>query len=233
MTAIPTSAQLLRGNPSAAKFAAPGDTIEGFVKDWEVKLVLKDNGEPDLFPSGDPKYQINIRIQTNLRDPQVEEDDGERTLYAKSYMFAAVKQAIAASGAPDLEKGGWIRVTYTEDGVKKNPMHSAPKLFAAEYRRPSTPVANEQQVAHQISQAYTPGQQQAPQGYAAGQGLPQQGYQQPAQQSYAQPQTAYAQTAPQQAAPAQPDSAAIEALRQAGMDDNAIRAIYPHWNGQG
>jgi predicted component of type VI protein secretion system len=221
MTTPPTAAQLLGGNAKAVKFA----NIEGFIVGTPtVRQVTKSDGSPDFFKSGDPKWQILATLQTNL-PREDEEDDGQRTLYIKSYMFTAVKQAIAKVGAQELEDGGYLRVVYTQDGPKAQAMLSAPKLYDAVYQRPSA----EQLVQQQLGGQAVPTQPVQPQ-YV--QSAPQQPVyaQQPAQpapQAAPAPQTAHASTAPQ-AQPVQPDAAAIQAIIAAGLDP---KKVYPGYQG--
>lgn len=131
---VPTAAQLTGGNARGVKFEAPGDTIEGQILSQKVQQVTKPDGTPDFFRSGDPKWQILISLQTKLRDDA--DDDGIRTLYCKSFMMPAVRQAVQTAGAPELEDGGWLSVTFTHEGEKTSSAYSAPKMFTAEYKRP-------------------------------------------------------------------------------------------------
>lgn len=224
---IPTDAQLLSGNAQAVKFAAPGDSIDGTVVRKEVRPITKmGTGEVDTYKSGDIKYQILATLQTNLHEDN--DDDGQRTLYIKSYMMSAVKQAVAQAGAGELEIGAWMRVTFTHYGEAERGLNP-PKMYVAEYRRPDAQVLQGavgavqtglggQPVPHPQTNIATP--QYAPQAQA-----PQ--YQQPSvQQAPAQPQQVAAQPAQGQPTPAQ-----IAALRAIPLDDAAIRQIYPGWVG--
>ena len=138
MTAQPTSKDLLGGAAAGVKFESPGDMVEGIVISWLVKPVTKmGTGEIDTFPSGDPKYQIIVTLQTTLRNDI--DDDGKRTVYIKSHMMSAFKTALAATGADDLEKGAWTRIIYTGLGEAQRGLNP-PKMFTAEYKRPSAQV---------------------------------------------------------------------------------------------
>jgi hypothetical protein len=40
-------------------------------------------GEPKFWPSGDPMYQVIVTVQTQERDPSIQDDDGKRRLFIK------------------------------------------------------------------------------------------------------------------------------------------------------
>jgi hypothetical protein len=208
MTTPPTEAQLLGGGAQAAKFAAPGDSIDGTVMSKQIKQVTKmGTNEPEFFPSGDPKWQILATLQTTLRDDA--DDDGLRTVYIKSHMMGAVRSAVGQTGASELEPGGWLRVTFTNYGEAQRGLNP-PKLFVAEYRRPDAQVLGVQPQ----SQTYQPPvqQQAAPVGY------------QPPPQPAPQPTQAYTY---QGATPQtqQPDAATLAALEKSGLSPEAIQAV--------
>ena len=244
---IPTQARLLGGAAKTAKFQAFGDSVEGFViAEPEIKPVTKmGTGEIDTFPSGDPKFQIIVTLQTTLRED--EEDDGQRTVYIKSFMLKpGLSQAVQAAGAEEVEKGGWLRIIYTHNGEATRG-GNAPKLFEVTYRKPNrqADVLGGQPTQPNYGNAGYPGGQpvqQPPNGYPQGQPVqnyaPQYAPQQPQQpqgQPYAQPQ-AVPQPAPQQYPPQQaaqpvidqPTQAAIAAIIAAGMDP---KAVYPNYQG--
>jgi hypothetical protein len=237
MTTPPTSKDLLGGNALSVKFEAPGDTIEGTLLNWSVSPVTKmGTGEIDTFPSGDPKYQFILTIQTGLRNDI--DDDGRRTLYAKSHLFVAIKQAVASTGAEDFEKGAWISATFTHLGEPQRGMNP-PKMFVASYKRPSAQVisgtigdmqngiANVQQGLG--AQPLTGGQVHEPGNYNSAppqQSFPQQPQYQP--QPSVQPAQPYTQPAAQPAQPAGPTPQQIAALIAAGVDP---KAVYPNYQG--
>jgi hypothetical protein len=141
MTNPPSSKDLISSSARAFKFEALGDVAEGTVISTAVRQITNmKTGEPEFFKSGDPKWQIVATLQTNLREDP--DDDGVRSLYIKSFMMNAVKQAVAAAKADDLERGGHLTVVHTELGEAERGM-SAPKFFTATYLRPSAQLLAE------------------------------------------------------------------------------------------
>lgn len=132
----------MAGAPSF-KFDAPGATVTGTITDLTVTQSRTYDptggpGEPKTWPSGDPMMQLNMTLQTTLRDPSIEDDDGKRRVYIDGRRIRdAVKTAFTAVGAPGLEIGGTYTQTFTGyDPESKNPKNPA-KLYAVEYQRPN------------------------------------------------------------------------------------------------
>jgi len=110
-----------------------GHTVIGTIceppKVEQMKKYQSD--ELDFWPSGDPKMQIIVTLQTELRDDG--EDDGRRRLYIEPRMMTCVRNAVKAAGAKGLEVGGrlairWISGTGQGEGNARQ--------FAAEYAAP-------------------------------------------------------------------------------------------------
>ncbi|AHZ95621.1 hypothetical protein PBI_OKIROE_60 [Mycobacterium phage OkiRoe] len=74
-----------------------------------------DTGKPLTYDDGNPKMQMVVTIQTDLRDPSISDDDGKRRLFVRSGMRAAVQKAVQAAGVDFLAVGGDLQVTYTHD----------------------------------------------------------------------------------------------------------------------
>ena len=108
--------------------------------------------EPDFWPNGDPKMQILVDLQTNLRESA--DDDGERTLYvASKNMRRAIGEAIRAAGASDIAPGGVLTVSYIgNDPASANPANPA-KLYAAQYSAPTSAFAAAGAPAQPVQQA--------------------------------------------------------------------------------
>lgn len=79
------------------------------------------------------KKQIRIVLKTDLRDPTIEEDDGRRTLYVKSYMRGAVGDALRKAGVKEPEIGGRLTVSFVRTEPPERPGLSASKHFEAQY----------------------------------------------------------------------------------------------------
>lgn len=175
---MPTAAELLMGSGgTSAKFPTIGTSVSGRIAREPSVEQQKDftTGDLKFYDDGKPQLQIVVTLATNDRDPANPDDDGQRRLYIKGQMRTAVEKAVRAAGAPHLQVGGHLTVTYSRDGERKNPRFNAPKNFdavyvpaaAAELHTPE-PVA-QQAVPNPAAQALQ-AQQQAAQG--AGQAPP-------------------------------------------------------------
>ncbi len=108
------------GGIKSAKFNNLGDVFRGTITDDpKVTQCVKfgDDGKPtnekEFWPSGDPMMQIVVIIQTDLRDPGDEDDDGKRALHLTPRIQPAVREAVKAAGAKGLAVGGLIAVQWT------------------------------------------------------------------------------------------------------------------------
>jgi hypothetical protein len=120
-----------------------GDMVSGRVVDSRIaqQLDIK-TMEPLAWSNGDPKLQLVVTLQTALREDG--EDDGLRNLYVKGAqkpgsrsLHAAVADAVRASGAKELEKGGTLTVRYEADEPNAAPGLSDRKLYGATFQRPT------------------------------------------------------------------------------------------------
>lgn len=136
------------------KFPTPGTSYTGKInaEPYEEQQTEYGSNVPATYPNGDPKMQILVNLDTQLREEG--DDDGRRTLYVTSAkMKRAIFDAIQAAGADDLKVGGTLTITYSgTDPNSKNPANPA-KLYTASYV-PPTPGAGS---------TFAPAQQAAPQ----------------------------------------------------------------------
>jgi len=121
---------------------------EGFVEDavknpaYEYDPSKPNNrGAQKFWDDGNPVENLWITLLTDVRDPQIDGDDGRRVLVLDSKNKAdAVIQAVQESGA-DFEKGGHLTIEwYGYDPAGKNP-DNLPKLYRAAYRGASLNAA--------------------------------------------------------------------------------------------
>jgi hypothetical protein len=227
MTASPDANDVLFGtNKPSARFETPGTTVGGKItapprtrqeQEWN-NVTQRSDGPPKFFPSGDPIMSIMVDVQTQLRDPQVENDDGQRTIYIQGKRLKdAVRDAVKAVGGERLEVGGELHVTFTHLGEAPSVGANQPKEWAVRYV-PASQTALQQPQQPQQSNPWQQGTPAAPQ-----QAPPVQ--QQPAQTPLP-PQQPPA--APQQAPANAPTPEAIKALRNAGVDPVTV---YPGYDG--
>lgn len=140
------------GGGKAAKFDALGDKIEGVIISADERPQTDiETGEIKTWNDGRPIMQWVITLATDLRDADIPDDDGHRTVYAKggkfvaaqgdgTSMMTAIADAVRASGAKSLEEGGTLAVAHTGLGEKKNKAYSAPKLYKARYTPPTSKI---------------------------------------------------------------------------------------------
>lgn len=95
-------------------------------------------GAQKFWPDGNPVMNVWVTLQTDVRDPNVQGDDGRRVLVLDSKnKLEAVQQAVRESGA-SFAKGGQLDIEWygNDDANAKNP-HNPPKLYRARYQGPS------------------------------------------------------------------------------------------------
>ncbi|MCX4468746.1 hypothetical protein OOK41_00170 [Micromonospora sp. NBC_01655] len=112
-----------------------GHTVIGTIAETpKVEQMKKFNSdELDFWPSGDPKMQIVVTLQTDQRDPANEQDDGKRRLHISPRMMSPVREAVQRIGAKGLEIGGRLAVRR----VGGSGAVGDPYTFAAEYGAPA------------------------------------------------------------------------------------------------
>lgn len=128
---IPGLDDLLAGGGKSAKFENPGDSITGKVIAVETRQVTDINtNEPKTWDDGSPQLQAVITLETALRDPEIEGDDGKRNVYIKMWgdQRKALQQAAREAGASPAV-GDTFSATFTAHGPVKKKGFSAPKLF--------------------------------------------------------------------------------------------------------
>lgn len=203
---------LLAGNSAKAYFGAnsqPGDTVTGVIEKIETTQVNDfQTKQPAFWNDGRPKEQIHVIIQTQLRDPSVD-DDGRRSLWIKGWgiQLKAFRDACRQAGVKIPKPGDTITERFVGLG-QRGDAPQPPKVFEF-HIEPASSVNNlvngsqPQQPVQQGSQQ--PPVQQSQQGYAQRQYAPQQPQQTPNQGYQTAPVDPWnppAQQQPQQ--PAQP-----------------------------
>jgi len=124
---------LMGGGVKSCKFETLGQTWIGTILDEPKVQQMKKFGtnELDWWPSGDPKLQLVVLIQTDVRDDA--EDDGRRNLFIPPRMMPPVREAIQRAGAKGLAVGGRIAVQWVSGtGLGEG----NPKVYAADHQPP-------------------------------------------------------------------------------------------------
>lgn len=225
---------LLAGNSAKAYFGAnsqPGDTVTGVIEKIETTQVNDfQTKQPAFWNDGRPKEQIHVIIQTQLRDPSVDDDDGRRSLWIKGWgiQLKAFREACRQAGVKTPKPGDTITERFVGLGQRGN-APQPPKVFEFHIEpassvnslvngsQPRQPVQQgSQQPPVQQSQQDYPQQQYAPQQPTQ---TPNQGYQQPPVDPWNPP----TQQQPQQ--PAQPVQLGQPQQQADPMKVNQLKAV--------
>ncbi|MEU7293361.1 hypothetical protein AB0A76_09175 [Streptomyces exfoliatus] len=146
------------GGAPTAKFPVPGTTVSGRITQKPTVEQQRDikTGDAKFWGDGNPMMQLVVTVQTDLRDPSIDEDDGRRRLFVKGVMKNAVADAVRVAGARGLEVGGTLAVTYTHDGVAKERGMSPPKQYTATYTAAAQAALHTPDPGTTATQQYTP-----------------------------------------------------------------------------
>ena len=130
---------IMGGKANSFPFDEVGDTCTGYViaDPEEMDQTDQDTGETKRWPNGQAKKVWKVRLLTELRDPDDPFDEGERTIWLKWKSLEAVRKAVRAASARDIEIGGRLQLCFsaeTDTGVRgKNKI----KEWTARYAPPA------------------------------------------------------------------------------------------------
>jgi hypothetical protein len=130
----PTLAGFFSSGGKAAKFPTIGTTIKGTITQIHPPEPQTDIKTRQPIPG---KTQVRIELSTNQRDPDIDNDDGNRTLYVRGWMTGAIGQALRKAGATQPQQGATLSLTYIGDGTPTQPGFDGPKQYIAEYTPPN------------------------------------------------------------------------------------------------
>lgn len=225
----------------------PGAVAEGYILEVQYRQTLEYGTQtPATFPSGDPKMQTILTIQTEYQDDA--DDDGTRSVYIKMWgtqkraLADAIKRAGATKASEIIQKGNYFKATYLGEERKQGKGGAyMEKQYQYELRKANFDVdqalaanatqrqagnpwndtrpAQQQPVQQPVQQAYQPTQPAQPQ---AAQPPVQQPVvqQQPVQQPLQQPAQPQAPQPAQQAAGTQDEQ--IRRMIGVGLSDQQI-----------
>lgn len=120
-----------------AKFAEIGAVVSGKVVRYEKRQSRDMDGNLKVWDDGEPVWEIVITLETDDRDPDVEDDDGVRRLFVRGQMLKAVRDALMKVRWRKSLVGGRLAVKYVEDGEQRRKGFAAPKLYAARFEPPA------------------------------------------------------------------------------------------------
>lgn len=115
---------LLAGNSAKAYFGAnsqPGDSVTGVIEKIETTQVNDfQTKQPAFWNDGRPKEQIHVIIQTQLRDPSMDDDDGRRSLWIKGWgiQLKAFREACRQAGVKIPKPGDTITERFVGLGQR-------------------------------------------------------------------------------------------------------------------
>jgi hypothetical protein len=130
-----------------------GDTIKGVIRLVDRRPQREfGSGKELMWDDGRPRLLTYIELETDLRDPDDENDDGVRALYAKggknfeaaegsgTSMEIAIAEAVRAAGEKSIEEGATLAVAYTGTAKPTTRGYQPANLFKAQYKAPVTSV---------------------------------------------------------------------------------------------
>lgn len=130
-----------------ANFPSPGTNYQGIVtrigqqqgREF-VPPSQRANGKQgalQFWPDGRPKMVAIITVQTDLRDPSIPGDNGERSIWIDGKSKTdSVKAAVRSAGAQreGILPGGWFSMTFTHTTPAEFEGGSPQKHYDVEYR---------------------------------------------------------------------------------------------------
>jgi hypothetical protein len=138
-----------------------GSFIEGTLVDKGTNHKTKYNPNPlaekvfEYFASGDPKLELILTLQTDVRDPSIEGDTGVRRVFVPFQMQKELQKAVAEAGIKrSLPLGSWIKITHTGTTPSQGGGQDR-KEYSVVVKAPADIIATEK-VSKQSTQTITP-----------------------------------------------------------------------------
>jgi len=107
-----------------------GTAYTGTITDLQT-VQVRDfaTGDPKFWDDGKPQLQIQVTLDTDLRDPMLEDDNGERRVYLFGQKLTAAKQALKDSGLTKFELGSKFTITFSGTKPAKTKGFNDVKLY--------------------------------------------------------------------------------------------------------
>jgi hypothetical protein len=123
------------GAPSAFTKDSPvGATVTGTIVSTELRQITDfATQKPKTWDDGRPQMQVIITVQTDQRDPSIENDTGERRVFIKTWgawkeaLNKAIRDAGGAKASDVLKPGAAFTATFT--GTQPSSMGSPMKVY--------------------------------------------------------------------------------------------------------
>ncbi|WP_063042242.1 MULTISPECIES: hypothetical protein [Nocardia] len=163
-TPVDPDAFLMGGGGNWFKFDKIGARVTGVVVGKELKHKNKFGTQiPDYYDDGKPKMAYVVTLETALRDPEKDGDDGTRKVEFSPHLKGLVSRELKSVGLTGPEFGGRLDITYVADVPGKGKMDK--KDFKVVYTRAADVALSAPEVSAPAT-ASTPSTAAAP---AAGQ----------------------------------------------------------------
>jgi hypothetical protein len=139
---------LMGSGAKAFAFENIGDRVRGVIVAMQKRQQTDmQSGEPVFWSNGDPKYMLQVSLQTELQDS--DDDEGLRSVYLRGGNYTpskgkgtsslnAVKDAVKRSGTDKgIEIGGTLALEYTGEAKASAKGFNNAKLYTADYTPPT------------------------------------------------------------------------------------------------
>lgn len=139
---------LMGSGAKAFEFAELGARVKGTIVAMQKRQQTDmQTGDPVFWANGDPKYMLQVSLQTDLQHS--DDDEGLRSVYLRGGNYTpskgkgtsslnAVKDAVKRSGSDKgIEIGGTLTLEYTGEAKASSKGFNNAKLYTADYSAPS------------------------------------------------------------------------------------------------
>jgi hypothetical protein len=114
----------------------PGESITGLIYKMEKKNETDDDNNIVYYDNSEtPKPLFVAHLLTDMRDPEIEGDDGSRRVWMKGNALWALKQFLKANEIKKPEIGGWLKLQVDSLRPPTNPKRKPMKEHSAAYRK--------------------------------------------------------------------------------------------------
>ena len=107
-----------------------GTSYTGTITDLQT-VQVRDfaSNEPKFWDDGKPQLQIQVTLDTDLRDDSIEDDNGERRVYLFGQKLNAAKLALKESGLAKFELGAKFTIKLSGEKPAKTKGFNPVKLY--------------------------------------------------------------------------------------------------------
>lgn len=139
---------LLDGGPGKPSWGGKGTPIGAKIVGVPSEMVSTQQrnmeGDPLFFEDGKPRMQLVITLKTSMRDEKIEDDDGERRIFAKGGaapskgkkglpMLNALRLAQKEAGSKIEVGGGVLELEYMGEDEPAKKGQNGTKLWVAKW----------------------------------------------------------------------------------------------------